>query len=138
MSGRFCAVVLTVLSGLVSVTLQTAGEPTGYSFQQLTPSRDMDALRIFYHLEKCAGTTVESVMRRNCKQVANSRWIFLGGLTFPAGFTQLNWLPMTSYSEQEKDHYANMISNRDCLSGHFLADIPQLLSRAAYQNGQHF
>ena len=77
MSNRFCAVVLTVLSGLVSVTLQTASEPPGYSLQQMIPTRDMDALRIFFHLEKCAGTTMESVMRRNCKRVANSRWIFI-------------------------------------------------------------
>lgn len=88
---------------------------------------------LFYHLEKCGGTTVEHLLGNKCQKIGNTRWRMKGGISFPSSMKQLNWMPINAYTREEKEYFAGKLAKHDCVSGHFLADLPQLYAEPAYE-----
>jgi hypothetical protein len=93
---------------------------------------------VFMHLEKCGGTTLEGFFGHVCgSRFGNTRWALHNGIVYSPGHLQLNWLPMSAYeATKEDDFWADRISLKQCIAGHFLADLPRLFAHEAYR-GSH-
>ena len=117
------------------------------SQEHYTNPNDNDIVRIFYHLEKCAGTTIEQqLLVRGCKSEVNTRPRQMNGIVMDLKLErelgldympQLNWAPISSYTDDEQLVLASSIKNNECITGHYLLDITKLFSLSTYSQNRY-